>query len=86
LILRDHPCHSSLLIHAERSDRIQRLCSLYTITAQEAEKMIEANDSTFTKQGWLDACWYDLCLNVSSLGVEPACEVSLAAIRSKLGP
>ncbi len=91
-ILREHPCHFSLLVYAERPARIQRLCSLYHLSSQEADKMIEANDRersayirTFTKQDWLDARLYDLCLNTSSVGFDRAFEIVNAAILAKIG-
>ena len=91
-ILRDVPCHFSLLVVAEKSTRIQRLCSLYNVSQQEAGRIIEANDRerrgyirTFTKQDWLDARLYDLCLNTSSTGLEKACEIVNTAILAKLG-
>jgi CMP/dCMP kinase len=91
-ILREHPCRFSLLVHAERLPRIQRLCALYHISPQEADAMIEANDRersayirTFTKQDWLDARLYDLCLNTSSTGFDQAFEIVNAAILAKLG-
>ncbi len=91
-ILRHHPCHFSLLVHAERPARIERLCSLYHIAPQEAGKMIETNDRersayirTFTGQNWLDARHYDLCLNTSSLGLDKAFAVVEKAIETKIG-
>ena len=91
-ILKDAPCHVSLLVYAEKSTRIQRLCSVYNVSPQEAGRIIEANDRersgyirTFTKQDWLDARLYDLCLNTSSTGLEKACEIVNAAILAKLG-
>jgi cytidylate kinase len=90
-ILQQHPCHFSLLVHAGLPDRIQRLCKLHTISAQEAAKMIETNDrerssyiQTFTRQAWLDPRLYDLCLNTSSVGLEKASEIAYAAITAKL--
>ncbi|MGD0751042.1 MAG: cytidylate kinase-like family protein [Anaerolineales bacterium] len=90
-ILRDHPCNFSLLVFADRSARIQRLCSLFHLSPGEADRMIETNDAersayirSFTKQDWLDARLYDLCLNTSSTGVEQACDIIRAAILAKL--
>ncbi len=91
-ILREHPCHFRLLVHAERPARIQRLCSLYHLSAEEAGKMIETSDRersayirAFTHQNPLDARLYDLCLNTSSTGMDQAFEIVSAAILAKLG-
>ena len=35
----------------------------------------------FTRQDWLDARWYDLCVNTSSLGLEKVVEIALALIK-----
>jgi CMP/dCMP kinase len=91
-ILRECPCHFRLLVHADRPSRIQRLCKLFQLSSREADAMIEANDrersayiKTFTKQDWLDARGYDLCLNTSSTGLDQAFELVHAAILAKLG-
>jgi cytidylate kinase len=91
-ILRDHPCNFGLLVIADRSARITRLCSLYHLSQREAERMIETNDAeraayirSFTKQDWLDARWYDLCLNTSSTGLEQAGDIIHSAILAKFG-
>jgi cytidylate kinase len=91
-ILREYPCHFSLLVHADRPTRIQRLGALYHLSPQEAGRMIEASDrersayiQTFTKQDWRDACFYDLCLNTSSIGLDQAFEIVNTAILAKIG-
>jgi cytidylate kinase len=91
-ILSDHPCHFRLLVYAERQARILRLCSLYSLTPQQAERMIDTNDSErsayihmFTKEDWLDARLYDLCLSTSSTGIDQANKIVSAAIQVKLG-
>lgn len=91
-ILREHPCHFSLLVHAEQPARVERLCALYHISAQQAGKMIESNDRersayirAFSREDWLDARLYDLCLNTSSTGLDQALDVVNAAIYAKLG-
>ncbi len=34
----------------------------------------------FTRQDWLDARWYDLCINTSSLGLEKVVEIARTLI------
>lgn len=91
-ILREHPNHFSLLVHADRPARVQRLCALYHVTAEEAGQMLDANDRersayirAFTHENWLDARLYDLCLNTSSTGLDEACKLVDAALAAKLG-
>jgi cytidylate kinase len=89
-ILREHPGHISILIHADLPDRIKRIQQLYCLGEDEAKKLIETNDRertaymrAFTRQDWLDARWYDLCVNTSSLGLEKVVEIVLELIKDK---
>jgi len=43
-ILSDHPYHISILLTANHAERIKRLCELYKINEQEAQKLIQTND------------------------------------------
>ena len=87
-ILRDRPRHFSLLVHADLPDRIKRIQQLYCLPDDESKKLIEKNDRdrsayvrAFTRENWLDARLYDLCINTSSLGLENAVEIILASIK-----
>src|SRR5450759_790819 len=89
-ILRQHPGHIRILVHANLPDRIKRIQQLYCSGEDEAKKLIETNDRertayirAFTRQDWLDARWYDLCVNTSSLGLEKVVEIALALIKDK---
>jgi CMP/dCMP kinase len=90
-ILRDHPHLVSVLVHADVPARVKRLGELYRLSEDEAKKMIEANDrertayiSFFTKQDWLDARLYDLCVNTSSVGLDNAAKLVLACVEAKI--
>ncbi len=87
-ILRGHPGHFGILVHADLPDRISRIQQLYCLDENEAKKLIETNDRertayirAFTRQDWLDARWYDLCVNTSSLGLEKVVEIVLESIQ-----
>jgi CMP/dCMP kinase len=84
-ILRDHPGHISILVHANMPDRVKRIQQLYCLGEEEAKKLVETNDRertaymrAFTHQDWLDARLYDLCLNTSTLGLAKAFGIALA--------
>jgi len=58
-ILRQHPGHISILVHANLPDRIKRIQQLYCSGEDEAKKLIETNDRertayihAFTRQDW----------------------------------
>jgi cytidylate kinase len=90
-ILRDHPCLFNILVHAHLSDRIHRVQNLFCLEAGDAKKLIAKNDrdrdaymSTFARKDWLDARWYDLCINTSSLGMEQCVAAAMLGIQAKM--
>src|SRR5579859_3671834 len=89
-ILRNHANHVSILVHAAMPDRIQRVRDLYHLSQNEAEKFIETNDKertayvqTFTKQYWLDASLYDLCVDTSKIGLDATAALVLAYLEKR---
>jgi cytidylate kinase len=90
-ILRDHSRHVSILVHADAPARVKRLGELYRLSEDEATKMIQVNDRertayirSLTKQNWLDARMYDLCVNTSSLGLDNTVKLVLACVEAKI--
>jgi hypothetical protein len=66
----------NILVHADLADRIRRVQELFCLEAGDAKKLIAKNDRdrdaytrTFARKDWLDARWYDLCVNTSCLGM-----------------
>ncbi len=90
-VLRNHPRHVSLLVTASLPARIQRLRDLYKLTEPEAIELIKTNDKdrenyihTFTKQNWLNARHYDLCVDTSAVGWDCTVDLAEKCIRAKL--
>lgn len=90
-ILRDRPRLVNILVSADLPDRIHRVQKLFCLEAGDAKKMIAKNDrdrdaymSTFARKDWLDARWYDLCINTSSLGIEQSVAVAVLGIKAKI--
>ncbi len=90
-ILRDHPRHVSVLVHADMAARIKRVGELWHMSGDEAKKCIETNDKertayirTFARQDWLDARLYDLCIHTSSVGLDTSVTLVLACITAKI--
>ncbi len=86
-ILRGHPGHFSVLVLAERPERVKRVRQLFCLSAEEAGKLIDANDReraayirAFTRHDWLDPRLYDLCLNTSKVGLDRAVDLVLACV------
>ncbi len=90
-ILRNHPRLFNILVHADLADRIHRVQELFCLEAGDAKKLIAKNDrdrdaymQTFARKDWLDARWYDLCVNTSSLGIEQSVAAAMLGIQAKL--
>ena len=90
-ILKNHPNHVSILLTANHSDRLMRLSTLYELTEQDARKLIKTNDQErdaynkkFTQKNWVDARYYDLCVNTSSTGWDGAVEIAEKCILAKI--
>lgn len=83
-ILRDHPNHVSVFLHADRVFRKERLRTLYDLSEDAAEKMIAHSDReralyhrTVTGQEWTDARRYDLALDTAKTGIDSCVAVIL---------
>ncbi len=90
-VLRDHSRHVSILVTASLPFRIQRLCDLYKQSEAEIADLIKANDQdrgdyihAFTKQNWLDARHYNLCMDTSEVGLDIAVDLAEKCLRAKL--
>lgn len=90
-ILKNHPHHVSILLTANIAERVKRLHELYGLTDQQAQDMIRNNDREreeynrkFTKKYWLDARYYDLCMNTSVLGWDGAVELAEMCVKAKI--
>lgn len=91
-ILRNHPRHMSVFVHANMDDRVQRVSSLFNVSENESKKIIEKNDrernayvKTFTHLEWLDARTYDICVNTSSVGFDNAAVIIKNSLEYKIG-
>jgi cytidylate kinase len=89
-VLRDHQHRFSLLTVAPIADRVQRTMKQQNLGQPEAERFVENNDreratylQTFTKQNWLEAQLYDLCVNTSTFGLDAAVDLVLAQVTAK---
>jgi cytidylate kinase len=86
-VLRNHPNKISVYLHANKAFRISRIQELYKVSEKEAEKMINRSDKeranynqTFSGIEWTDVRQYDLCIDVSKIGIEGAISLILKSI------
>jgi len=90
-VLRNHPRRTSILVTAEQPARITRLRELYKLSEAKALDLIKTNDQeradyirALTKQNWLDARHYDLCVNTTAVGWDCAVDLAEKCARVKL--
>lgn len=76
-VLREHPSMISVFLHADDDFRLKRVISDYGYKEKDAAKEIKAMDKKrarfhnfYSDNPWGDAKTYDLCIDVSKLGIE----------------
>jgi cytidylate kinase len=89
-LLRDHPRHLSVFLHADLAFRQRRVGELYNLTAPEAKKLIEKSDrergrylQTLTGRDWNDARAYQLSIDTGMIGLEQAKEIIFTCIKAQ---
>ncbi len=87
-VLRQHPNHVSLFMHANSEFRNERIQKLYHLSSENAGKMIEKSDKeraayckTFTGKDWADAKNYDISIDTGKLGVDKTVEFLLSYLK-----
>lgn len=91
-ILRNHPRKASIYICANMEDRIRRVMDMQKTDYRSAVHAIEESDEQrsgyynfHTNGTWGSADAYDLCLNISVLGMEQSVELIKQFLNMKLG-
>ena len=89
-ILRNHPNVIRIFVNAKMEDRINRAVNDYGVDAGIAEKEIKKADKGranyykfYTHSQWGDMKFYDLCINTSFTGIDPAVEAIVALIKAR---
>ena len=80
-VLRDHPSKLSIFITADHGDRVARIMRGEELERDAAIEFIEKNDKKrrsyhdyYATTHWGEASSYDLCVNLSRLGVDGTVE------------
>jgi CMP/dCMP kinase len=80
-ILREHPNHVSIFLHADITFRKGRIQKLYNISEEVAEKMLAQNDverahynHKFTGMEWTDARQYNISIDTGKTGIDKSVE------------
>ena len=81
-LFRERPNTVRIFMHADKNIRIKNLMKYLGISKEQAEKEIETEDSKryefhkyYTNEVWGMADNYDLCIDVTELGVQGAVEM-----------
>lgn len=81
-VLRDHPAMFSVFITADHNDRVERIMRAEALGREAAVEFIEKNDKKrrsyhdyYATTRWGEASSYDLCINLSRLGVDGTVEL-----------
>lgn len=91
-VLRQHPRHVSIFLHADLEFCKQNMQKANNITAKEALKLIQTTDKSrkkyfkaLTGQEMFDLRGYDLSLDTSKLGFEKAENIIIEYIKVRFG-
>lgn len=83
-ILREHPNHLSVFLHADVEFRRARVQEIYNISGKNADKMIVQYDEQrqryhhkLTGKDWTDARQYNLSIDTGKIGFEKSLEIIL---------
>ncbi|NCA79456.1 MAG: cytidylate kinase-like family protein [Sphingobacteriia bacterium] len=90
-ILRDNPHHISVFLQAPMADRIERVAQRMGVTNDKAQEIIKTSDKRrsdyynyYSSKTWGAAATYDMCINVSLLGVDKTVELIAHIVKEKL--
>lgn len=91
-ILRNHPRHISIFLHADDDFRKERVQKIYNLDEKAARKKIVESDKrrnsyykTFTGNKFSDSKQYTMCLDVSKIGIDGCIEIILKYAEQKFG-
>jgi CMP/dCMP kinase len=83
-VLRKHPNHVSIFLHADVASRAERIQKLYAVSKESAETMITRSDTeralyckTFTGKEWADARNYDISIDTGKVNIDKIAELIL---------
>ena len=90
-VLREHPCRLSVFVSADANDRIATLVRDKGINEHEAYRLMEKTDAKrasfynfYSGKTWGHATSYDLCINISRIGVQGAADIIDTALQAML--
>lgn len=90
-VLRDFPCAVKLFVLGDYDEKLKRVMTVYNLSEEEAENKMTRHDmkrklyhNHFCDIKWGDSRAYDLCVNVSRLGIEKTVDMLEEYIKNRL--
>ena len=90
-ILRNHPRHVSIFVHADYEDRVKFVMERNNISEADAKELIEHTDAIrsdyhnfYSETNWGDSRSYDICVNSSLLGLEGTAKLLTEFVKAAL--
>ena len=87
-VLNDMPGVFNVFIHADMDTRVKRISKLHNISEDAALTMCVKKDKDrasyynyYSNNQWGDSRHYDLCINISKIGIEKACDMIIDCIK-----
>jgi len=91
-VLREHPRHVSVFLHADRAFRRERVARRLGVSAAEADKLIEKSDHdrsryirALTGRDWCDARRYQLSIDTGEITLDTTVEIVLSVMKQRFG-
>ena len=90
-ILRNHPRHVSIFVHADYEDRVKFVMERNNLSEADAKELIEHTDAIrsdyhnfYSETNWGDSRSYDICVNSSLLGLEGTAKLLTEFVKAAL--
>ncbi len=91
-VLRDEVRHLSVFINADMEDRIRRAVNVYGEPEKKIKERLAKKDkqrahyhSYYTDERWMDLEQYDITVNSTSIGMDNAVDLIIAAAKYRCG-
>ncbi|MBU3178361.1 cytidylate kinase-like family protein [Clostridium estertheticum] len=91
-LLRNHPRHISIFLHADLDFRKKRTQQLNNISGDKVLQLLEKTDKqrlkyykVFTGMDMYNACTYDLTINTSKLGLKKSEAIIMQYLKERFG-
>ena len=87
-VLEDVPEAFHVFICSDMESRIERISKKYNVSEKEAMQLCISKDKDrasyynyYANNKWGDSRHYDLCINISKIGIEKACDMIIDCIK-----